>query len=227
MWVYPNVIAPLFNKFSELEEGELKQSLTKLAEKVQFPLKKIYLVDASKRTAHSNAYLYGFGNNKRIVIFDTLVNKLKQNEIEAVLCHELGHWRYNHTLKSLVNVLLQIFVMFFIFGFFMNDKNFFVSFGFNEKSTFIGLTLFFLIYAPISYIGEILSLKLTRKFEYEADEFANGMGMGEELKNGLKKLFEDNLSDMDPDSLYSQFNHSHPTMLERFKAIERLNEKQK
>ena len=227
MWIYPNVIAPLFNKFSELEEGELKQSLIKLAERVKFPLKKIYIVDASKRTAHSNAYLYGFGNNKRIVLFDTLVNKLKQNEIEAVLCHELGHWKYNHTLKSLVNVLLQIFVMFYIFGFFMNNEDIFLSFGFSQKSTFIGLSLFFLIYSPISYIFEILSLRLTRKYEYEADQFAHQMGMAEELKNGLKKLFEDNLSDMDPDSLYSEFNHSHPTMLERFKAIELLDQKQK
>lgn len=227
MWIYPNIIAPLFNKFSELEDGKLKTSLYNLAEKVKFPLKKIYLVDASRRTAHSNAYLYGFGSNKRIVLFDTLINKLENNEIEAVLCHELGHWKYNHTLKSLINVLLQTFMMFYIFGFYMNNENIFVGFGFQEKSTFIGLSLFFLIYAPISYILEIFSLKLSRTFEYEADQFANEMGMGNELKSGLKKLFEENMSDMDPDTLYSQFNHSHPTLLERFKAIEKLNMKMK
>ena len=102
MWIYPNFIAPLLNKFEDLEEGDLRKKLEKLAESVNYPLKKIYVMDASRRTAHSNAYLYGFGKNKRIVLFDTLVKQLDPPQIEAVLCHELGHWKMSHSIKNMV-----------------------------------------------------------------------------------------------------------------------------
>lgn len=226
MWLYPNVIAPLFNKFSELEDEKLKTSLYKLSERVNYPLKKIYCVDASRRTAHSNAYLYGFGNNKRIVLFDTLLKKLTHEQIEAVLGHELGHWKMSHTVKNLLNVFLQMFIMFYLFGYFLNNQGVYYNFGFEQvTSCFIGLALFSLIYSPVSFVLEILTLKLTRVFEFQADEFAHSLGLSNDLKTGLMKLFEENLGDMDPDPLYSQFNHSHPTLLERLRAMDALDSK--
>lgn len=227
MWIYPNFIAPLFNKFSELEDGSLKQSLYKLAETVQFPLTKIYVVDASKRTAHSNAYMYGFGKNKRIVLFDTLLKQLQEDEIEAVLCHELGHWKLNHTVKNLLNVFSIIFTMFYVYGYFMNEDTLFLSFGFSNMSIFIGLALFMQASSGLFYIAELLLLKLTRRFEYQADEFAFNMGRGDQLQSGLKKLFKENLADVDPDPVYAAFNYSHPTLLERIRFLKTLEEKKK
>jgi len=224
MWVYPNIIQPLFNKFTDLEEGELKQKIFKLAEKVNYPLTKIYVIDASTRTSHSNAYLYGLGKNKRIVLFDTLIERLDHNEIEAVLGHELGHWVYSHNIKLLIFSLLHIFIIFFIFGYFVNDPRMYLSYGFKNKSIFIGLMLYMGLYDPISYIIDIFQMKLTRVCEYQADSFAHTLGYADQLISGLKKLFEKNLSDMDPDPLFSLVNHSHPTLIERVRALNQLKE---
>ena len=227
MWAYPNIIAPLFNKFSELEKGEIREKIEKMAEKVEYPLKKIYVVDQSTRSAHSNAYLYGIGKNKRIVLFDTLIKNLLPEEIEAVLGHELGHWKKSHNIKLLCFSSFHIFILFYIFGYFIGNEKVFVSFGFKNISIFIGLTLYMSLYDPISYFVEILQNFLTRICEYEADAFAFQLGYGDLLKSGLKKLFEKNLSDMDPDPLYSAVNHSHPTFIERAQELDRLKQKTK
>ena len=224
LWVYPNFIAPLYNKFKELEEGEIKERIFKLAQKVNFPLKKLYEVDESTRSAHSNAYLYGLGNNKRIVLYDTLIKKLTPEEIEAVLGHEIGHWKKSHNIKTLIITFVHVFILFYIFGFFMNDERIFLSFGFQNKSISIGLYLYFILYIPISYVIDILQFKLIRSFEYEADQYSKELGYSDQLISGLKKLFEKNLSDMDPDPLYSLVNNTHPTLIERVRA---LNEKKK
>ena len=224
LWIYPNFIAPLYNKFKELEEGEIKERIFKLAQKVNYPLKKLYEVDESTRSAHSNAYLYGIGNNKRIVLYDTLIKKLLPEEIEAVLGHEIGHWKKSHNIKTLIITFIHVFILFYVFGFFMNDERIFLSFGFENKSIFIGLYLYFVLYSPISYVTDILQLKFIRTFEFEADQFSKELGYSEQLISGLKKLFEKNLSDMDPDPLYSLVNNSHPTLIERVRA---LNEKKK
>lgn len=227
MWLYPNVIAPLFNKFSDLDEGPVKEKIYALARKVEYPLQKIYVIDASTRTDHSNAYLYGLGKNKRIVLYDTLLRKLSPEEIESIVGHELGHWKHSHTIKMASFALMQIFVMFYLFSFFIENDELFVSFGFRTSTIFIGLMLFFNMFSPISFVLEIFQLKMSRTFEYQADEFSFTLGYGDQLQTSLKKLHEKNLSNMDPDPLYSQFNYSHPTLIERCRRLTVLQNNKK
>ena len=219
MWIYPNFIQPLFNKFKELEDGELKEGIFNLAKRVNYPLQKIYEMDASQRSSHSNAYLFGFGKNKRIVLFDTLIKKLNVKEIESVLGHELGHWKKWHSVFNLLFAFIYIFILFYLLQFYMYEKTIFISFGFKQKSTFIGLYLYFLIYSPLSYFINILQNFMTRNFEYQADNFSCELGYDEEIKLSLTKLTEQNKSSLDPDPLYSMLNYSHPTLIERVKAI--------
>ena len=224
MWIYPNFIQPLYNKFKELEEGELKEGIFNLAKSLDYPLKKIYEMDNSTRSAHSNAYLFGFGKNKRIVLFDTLIKKLETKEIVSVLGHELGHWKKSHSIFNMIFIFTYFFILFYLLQFFMYEKNIFISFGFTQKSTFIGLYLFFQIYSPVSFFINILQNFLTRKMEYQADNFACEIGYGEQLKKSLTKLSEENKSNLDPDRLYSMVNYSHPTLIERVKAINKYLE---
>ena len=222
MWIYPNFIQPLYNKFKELEEGELKDGIFNLAKSLDYPLKKIYEMDNSTRSAHSNAYLFGFGKNKRIVLFDTLIKRLETKEIVSVLGHELGHWKKSHFIFNMLFVFTYIFILFYLLQFFMYEKSIFIDFGFTQKSTFIGLYLFFQIYSPMSYFINILQYFMTRKFEYQADNFACEIGYGEQLKTSLTKLTEENKSNLDPDPLYSMVNYSHPTLVERVRAINKF-----
>ena len=225
MWIYPNFIQPLFNKFKELEDGELKESIFNLAKRLDYPLKKIYEMDESERSSHSNAYLFGFGKNKRIVLYDTLIKKLEIKEIEATLGHEMGHWKKKHFIYNLIFISVNIFILFYLMQFFINEANIFVSFGFEEKSVFIGLYLFFLMYSPVFFFINIFQFYMSRKFEYQADDFACELGYAEELKIGLKKLSEENKSNLDPDPLYSILNYTHPTLIERVRAINIYQEK--
>ena len=224
LWIYPNFIQPLFNKFKDLEEGELKEGIFNLAKRVNYPLTKIYEMDQSERSSHSNAYLFGFGKNKRIVLYDTLIKNLQKEEIIGVLGHELGHWKKYHFIANLTFVLSIVFIFFYFLKFYLMEKTIFVNFGFEQQSVFIGLFLFFLIYSPIFYFITILQYFMTRKFEYQADNFACELGYGEELKSALKKLSEENKSNLDPDPLYSIVNYSHPTLIERVRAINKFQE---
>ena len=219
LWIYPNFIQPLFNKFKDLEDGELKESIFNLAKRLDYPLKKIYEMDASERSSHSNAYLFGFWKNKRIVLFDTLIKNLDIKEIVGVLGHELGHWKKWHFIFNLTFSLSNIFIIFYILQFFINEPTIFISFGFEEKSVFIGLFLFFLLYTPFFFFINILQFYMSRKFEYQADNFSCELGYGEELKSALTKLSKENKSDLDPDPLYSMINYTHPTLIERVRAI--------
>jgi len=179
-------------------------------------------VDGSKRSSHSNAYFYGLGSNKRIVIYDTLINQMNEDEILAVLAHELGHWQKGHVWKQMINAFLQIFVLFYIYGFFMTNEQIFLSFGYKDASIFIGVTLFLMIYAPISFAFQLLSLKVSRAFEFQADEFATNLGYGDLLTSGLVKLFKENSGDMDPDPIYASFHFTHPSFLERLRFIRKV-----
>jgi STE24 endopeptidase len=134
MLIYPNFIAPLFNKYEELEEGELKTGIEKLAVQNEFPLRKLFKVDGSTRSSHSNAYFFGFGKNKRIVLYDTLLNQLENTEIYAVLCHEMGHWKYSHTFKHLGALMLRVFVFFYLFSYVIYSDAFYTNFGYSQKS---------------------------------------------------------------------------------------------
>ena len=226
LWIYPNYIQPLFNKFKELEDGELKTGIFDLAKQVNYPLTKIFEMDASERSSHSNAYLFGFGKNKRIVLFDTLIKSLSPKEIVAVLGHELGHWKKSHSIFNVIFVGCQCFILFYLLQFFVNEASVFVSFGFDQKSTMMGLFLFFLLYSPISYYINLIQLFMTRQFEYQADRFACQLGHGENLKNSLAKIVETNKSTLDPDPIFSMFNYTHPSIVERVKEINKYLEKE-
>ena len=227
MWIYPNFIQPLFNKFKELENQELKENIFNLAKSLDYPLKKIYEMDQSQRSSHSNAYLFGFGKNKRIVLFDTLIKKLEIKEIVAILGHELGHWKKWHFLLNLTFIFSILFIFFYLLQFFINENSIFISFGFEQKSVLIGLFLFFLIYSPSFFFIEIFQNFMQRKFEYQADIFSCELGYGEKLKSALTKLTEDNKSSLDPDPLYSMLNYSHPTLVERVRAINKYEANRK
>lgn len=224
MWIYPNFIQPLFNKFKDLEEGDLKKQIFELANKVNFPLTKIYEMDESERSSHSNAYLFGFGKNKRIVLYDTLIKNLKPNEIVGTLAHELGHWKKWHSIFNFSFAFSYIFILFYLFQFFMNEEKIFISFGFEEKSVFIGLFIYFLMISVIMYFINFLQMFMTRHFEYQADNFACELGYGEDLKSALTKLTEENKSNLDPDPYFSMFNYTHPTLVERIKEINKYKE---
>jgi len=220
--IYPSFIAPLFNKFTPLETGELKTEIEQLAARLQFPLTKLYVIDGSKRSSHSNAYFYGFFKNKRIVLYDTLISQLNLPEIVAVLGHELGHWKLNHTVKLLLISELQIFVSFFLFGQILGWHLMYTSFGFENYPTIIGLILFFqFIMSPVDHVLSFAMNMLSRKFEFQADNFAKKLGteFAHSLQVGLIKISAENLGNLNPDSWYSIYHYSHPPLVERLKAL--------
>jgi len=218
--VYPTLIAPLFNKFTELEDGEVKDAIYELARKNEFPLTKLYVIDGSARSAHSNAYFYGFFKNKRIVIYDTLLKQVSKEELVSILGHELGHWKKSHTLTNMFIAFGYYLVFFYIFGKTLNTPDLYKSFGFEKQSAFVGLVLFSYIYSPVEHtFGFIMNL-ISRSFEFQADAFAVAQGYAIQLKNALIKISQENLSNLIVDGWYSTYHHSHPSLLERIKAID-------
>ena len=222
MLVYPAVIQPLFNKVVPLQEGELKEKINELAKSLSFPLSRIYLIDGSKRSSHSNAYFYGFLKNKHIVIFDTLLKQCSTDEIVAILAHELGHWHYSHTLKLLVLSFVHLFVLFWGFGKFCQSKNVLADFGFggaSEKPVYVSIQLFMMLIGPLEGLIGFVFNGISRIFEYQADSFALRHGKGPLLKDALVKLLVENKSNMNSDWLYSTLNYSHPTVAERIQRL--------
>ena len=151
MWIYPTFIAPLFNKFTELEKEnpDLLKAIQKLSDSIGFPLKKVYVMDGSTRSAHSNAFFYGFGNNKRIVLFDTLIKQTTEKEIVAVMGHELGHWKMSHMPKNLVFIIIKTTLYVYMLSFFLNEPGLFLSYGFSDKSVLMGTLLFSNLISPV------------------------------------------------------------------------------
>lgn len=259
MTVYPNLIAPLFDTFTPLQEGELRSELEKLAAEHTFPLKKLFVVDGSKRSSHSNAYIFGFGANKRVVLYDTLCPKLlmlepkkeeegeekteaqkkeeqeKRNamgcsvpEIVAILGHELGHWAMSHVTKQLAIAQVHLLIFFYLYGTVMHAPSMFAAFGFpSQQPTVIGLLLFASIVAPVEQAVHMAQQSLTRRFEYQADAFAVEHKRGASLAAALIKISKDNKSNLNVDPLWSAYHNSHPTLLERLEAIEKLEAKRK
>eukprot|EP01118_Nematostelium_gracile_P008124 TRINITY_DN267_c0_g2_i2.p1 TRINITY_DN267_c0_g2~~TRINITY_DN267_c0_g2_i2.p1 ORF type:complete len:438 (+),score=63.37 TRINITY_DN267_c0_g2_i2:64-1377(+) len=218
--IYPTFIAPLFNTFTPLQEGELRTEIERLAKKLEFPLTQLYVIDGSTRSSHSNAYFYGFFKNKRIVLYDTLLNQASNDEVVAVLGHEFGHWKLNHITKNLILGLTQLFISFFTFGQFINWDYMYHSFGFQTQPIIIGMIIFFeFLMSPIDHILSFLQNLLSRHYEYQADNFAKQLGLSKSLKSGLIKLVGENLSDFKPDHWYSTYHNSHPTLLERMNAL--------
>lgn len=225
MVVYPVWIAPLFNEYTELEEGKLRKAIYALADRVKFPLKKLYTMDGSKRSAHSNAFFYGFGNSKMIVLFDTLIEQVNQGELLAILGHEIGHWKLWHTVQGFVISQLYTFCLFYSFSHAQSSAPLFAAFGFASEPTshmpvFVGLLLFTQTYwSPVDKILTLILNINSRHNEFAADAYSQQLNMGADLCSGLLKISAENLGNMVPDSLYSAYHFSHPPVVERVQAI--------
>ena len=219
----PVLIMPLFNKFIPLAEGELKEAITRYAAKQHFAIQGIYTMDGSKRSTRVNAFFTGFGRFRRIVFFDTLMDKLATNEIVAVLAHEMGHYKLKHILTMMVLSILQMGIMFFILSLFLGNPGLFDAFGMEHVSVYASLVFFGFLYAPLSTLIGIGFNGFSRRNEYQADRFAAiSGGEGEALISGLKKLSVSNLTNLTPHPLNVMLNYSHPPVLARILALRQL-----
>ena len=216
---YSELIVPLFNKQTPLPEGELRTEIEKFAQKTGFKLKNIYVIDASKRSTKANAYFTGFGPKKRIVLYDTLMDKLSTEEIVAVLSHEIGHYKHKHTLKNMLVSLPASLIMFFLLGLILKSDVLAQALGGTKASFHLNVLAFAIIYSPVSLIIDLAGNQLSRKFEYQADDFAATNGYGNQLISGLKKLSATSLSNLMPHPLYVFFHYSHPTLYQRITNI--------
>ena len=226
MVLYPMIIMPLFNKLSPLEEGSLKDRLMDLSERAGFKAKTIQVMDGSKRSGHSNAFFTGFGKFRRIVLYDTLIEQLSEEELEAVLAHEIGHYKKGHIPKMITVSALMMFAAFWVIDFLMSSTLFFESFGFAPIGTGeignlgVALLLFSLLGGLVTFWTGPVFNSISRKHEYEADAFArDAVGDWKPLSQALRNLSEKNLSNLNPHPLYSGFHYSHPTLLERERAM--------
>ena len=216
----PVMIMPLFNKFTPLPDGPLRERLVKLARRTQFHAKSIQVMDGSKRSRHSNAFFTGFGRLRKIVLFDTLVAQLSEPELEAVLAHEIGHYRKKHIPKMLIASALGSLVGFYAIAGLAKQDWFYRSFGFEPGSIVPALLLFGLLAGVVTFWLSPLLHAWSRRYEYEADAFAASvMNESGSLIGALRKLSEKNLSNLTPHPVYSAFYYSHPTLLEREKAL--------
>ncbi|CAH9093114.1 unnamed protein product [Cuscuta epithymum] len=226
MTLYPILIAPLFNKFTPLPDGELRGKIEDLASSLKFPLKKLFVVDGSTRSSHSNAYMYGFFKNKRIVLYDTLIQQCENDEeVVAVLAHELGHWKLNHTMYTFVAFQILTFLQFGGYTLLRNSKDMFQSFGFDTQPVLIGLLIFQHTVIPLQHLVSFGLNLVSRAFEFQADTFAKELGYGLPLRAALVKLQEENSSAMNVDPWYSAYHHSHPPLVERLAAIDQNDKK--
>jgi STE24 endopeptidase len=245
--IYADYIAPLFDKYTPLPDGPLRSDIETLAASIEFPLKNIYVLDGSKRSAHSNAYFYGFHKNKRIVLFDTLLEdytplneegqvdataegqKKKtgctNQEVLGVLGHELGHWKLNHMTKNLAISQVNMFLCFMVFACFHKQQLLYSAFGFYRvQPTFIGLLILFqYIFSPYNELLSFAMTVLSRRFEFQADQFAKMLGRAGPLSSALVKLNKDNLGFPVNDWLFSAWHHSHPPLIERLHAIKKTD----
>ena len=209
-WLFPTLIAPLFNKFTPMEEGSLKDRIQGLLGRCGFNSQGIFIMDGSKRSGHGNAYFTGLGNNKRIVLFDTLISSLDDEELEAILAHELGHFKCKHTIKMLIATAIMSLISFAILGWLINQPWFYTGLGVKLPSHAAALLLFMLVSSTFTFFMQPVSAYFQRKFEFEADNFASTNAKAEKLISALVKLFEENASTLTPDPLYSAFHYSHP-----------------
>jgi len=219
---YTSLIIPLFNKLKPLEEGELKTEITSFCKNTGFKLDNVYVIDGSKRSTKANAYFSGLGHKKKIVLFDTLIEKLDHNEIVAVLAHEIGHYKKKHIIANMISSIIQTGLTLFILSLFVNNPNLSKALGSDIPSFHLGLITFGFLYSPISMLIGIFMNMLSRKNEYDADQFAAENFKGIYLQNALKKLSVLNLSNLTPHPWYVFFNYSHPTLLQRINFIDKI-----
>lgn len=221
MILAPMIIVPLFNKLTPLPDGELKTRLLNLGSRVGFHAKNIQVIDGSKRSIHSNAFFTGFGKFRRIILFDTLIEQLDHAELEAVLAHEIGHYKLKHIPKLLLVSMISMFVSFFLMGWLAQTGIFNQAFGFPSGAVAPVLLLFALVAGPFTFWLEPLMNRWSRKYEYQADAYARqAIQTPTPLITALRKLNLKNLSNLTPDPLYSAFYYSHPTLIEREAALQ-------
>ncbi|EPY36895.1 STE24 endopeptidase [Strigomonas culicis] len=215
---------PLFNKFTPLNQDTLLYAkIQQLASKVHYPLQSVLIMDGSRRSSHGNAFLYGFGSNKRIVLFDTLLEQMEGKEdcIVSVLCHELGHWYYGHVTWMLVPTLFQLCGICFGARTVIFDPNMYGEFGFDDQNPLVGLDLFAQVFLnPICTLTGYLLCYVCRHFEFQADTFAVENDFGEELRHALVLVSKESKKILNPDPLYSALSHTHPPIVERIAAID-------
>lgn len=216
---YAKVFVPLFNKQTPLEQGELRSKIENYASKLNFDLDNIFVIDGSKRSKKANAYFSGFGKEKRITLFDTLIDDLDDEEIVAVLAHEVGHYKKNHIIINLLVSILSVGFTLWLLSLFVSEPLLAQALGVEEPSFHIGLVAFSFLYAPISLVTGIFSNLLSRKFEFQADNFAESTYSGEYLASALKKLSKNNLSNLTPHPAYVYIHYSHPPLAERLKNL--------
>ena len=216
---YSTLIVPLFNKQTPLEEGELREAISKFSKKVGFRLQNVFVIDGSKRSTKANAYFTGLGKRKRIVLYDTLINDLSIDEIVAVLAHEIGHYKKKHAITGMILGIIQTGITLYIFSLFAVNPLLSYALGANAKGIHMSLMAFGVIYSPISTVTGLFMNIISRKNEYQADRYAKKRYNAESLISGLKKLSTKNLSNLLPHSAYVFFHYSHPTLMQRIKAL--------
>jgi STE24 endopeptidase len=213
-------IAPMFNKFTPLEEGPLLDKIRAYLSEVDFPVKKLEVMDGSKRSSHSNAYFSGFGRNKRIALFDTLVNQMDDDEILSVIAHEVGHYKLKHVHSGIVLSAIQSGLMLFVLSLFLMSPDLFSVFRMENLSIYASLLFFSILYTPISMIAGVFFSIISRKNEFSADAYsAKTAKMPGSLVSGLKKMSKENLSNLTPHWLNVFLNYSHPPVLKRIEAL--------
>ena len=223
MLIYPTFIAPIFNKFQPLDDDTLKARVNALMQRCGFAAKGLFVMDGSRRSAHANAYFTGLGAAKRVVFFDTLLSKLNGNEIEAVLAHELGHYKHRHVLKRMVLAFGLSLAGLALLGWLSSQAWFYLGLGvqpsLDAPNDALALLLFMLVLPPFMFLLSPLGARLSRRHEFEADAYACAQADGRDLANALLKLHEDNASTLTPDPLYARFYYSHPPATERLAAL--------
>ena len=210
MWIYPTVLAPLFNKFNPLDNADLQQRIETLLQRCGFTSRGIFVMDGSRRSSHGNAYFTGFGDNKRIVFYDTLLKHLQPEEIEAVLAHELGHFKRKHIQKSLVVNAVLVLAGFALLGWLAEQTWFYTGLGVTTPTLHLALILFVMVMPVFSVYLQPVFAYFSRRHEFEADDFAASQTNAADLIQALVKLYQENASTLTPDPLYSAFHESHP-----------------
>jgi len=222
LFIYPSFIAPLFNKFTPLQDDAMKARIAALLARCGFTSSGLFVMDGSKRSAHGNAYFTGFGKTKRIVFFDTLLARLSGNEIEAVLAHELGHFRHRHVMKRIAMTFAMSLLLLWVLAVLMQTSWFYQGLGVTTPSTALALLLFFMVMPVFSFLLSPVLSAYSRKHEFEADAYAARQTAADDLVNALVKLYQDNAATLTPDPLYSIFYDSHPPAAVRIANLQAL-----
>jgi STE24 endopeptidase len=225
-FVAPTWIMPLFNKFKPLEDGDLKTRILEYARSVDFPLAGVYVMDGSRRSSKANAFFTGFGKNKRIVLYDTLIAKHTVDELVTILAHEVGHYKKKHILINMVISILHIGIMFFLLSVFLRHRGLYEAFYMDRISVYAGLIFFGMLYSPVELFLSVLMNILSRRHEYQADDFAiSTTRQAGTFITALKKLSVHNLANLTPHPFYVFLNNSHPSILQRINTIRKIGEK--